>query len=210
MKSQNSIGVVFDDHLLFLDSFTSLMGRLGIFESVHSFNDEQDMIQFFISMNKAPVYLFLDYYLQQKHSLPLINEVKRLNKRTSIIVISSVSNPITIGNILNYNPNGIISKSSGFETILECLKTMETGRQYLCPVMREIVDTMDKLEDLPFSTRELEILQYFAQGLSISQTAEECHLSKHTIVSHRRNMMTKAKVKSITELLAFARAKELI
>ncbi|MFB2119291.1 hypothetical protein [Parapedobacter sp. 2B3] len=36
------------------------------------------------------------------------------------------------------------------------------------------------------------------------------YLSKHTIVSHRRNMMTKSGSKSITELLAYARKQRLL
>lgn len=210
MEKNKAIAVVLDDHLLFLDSFSALIERLGIFQSVQIFDDEQLLSQFLINHPKTPIYLFLDYYLKDKNALLLINETRRLNRQVKVIVISSVSSPTTIANILTYNPKGLISKSSGFDTILQCIDTIGRGDQYICPVIGEILSSKDHISAIPFSNRELEILQYFARGLSIAQTAEKSHLSKHTIVAHRRNMMAKVHVNSITELLAYARAKELI
>jgi len=137
--------------------------------------------------------------------------VRRLNRQTAIIVVSSVANPTTVAHIMNYTPQGIVSKSSGFDTIIECIATIKRGKQYVCPVIREIISTSkDQPKELPFTARELEVLQHFARGLSIAQTAERMLLSKHTIVAHRRKMMFKASVNSITELLAYARTHELI
>ncbi|WP_183876756.1 LuxR C-terminal-related transcriptional regulator [Pedobacter sp. AK017] len=54
----------------------------------------------------------------------------------------------------------------------------------------------------------MEFLQYFARGLSIVHTAEQAHLSKHKIAAHRRKMMSKVCINSITELLAYACAQD--
>lgn len=212
MKSERKpIAIVFDDHHLFADSFSALIERLELFQSVHIHNEERELRQFLIKNSDAPIYIFLDFYLKEKNALPIINEVRRLNKRVVVIVVSSVVNPTTLAHIMNYVPQGIVSKSSGFDTIIECITTVEQGRQYLCPVIRQIVSAAkNQPEELPFTARELEVLQYFARGLSIAQTAEQMLLSKHTIVAHRRKMMSKAGVNSITELLAYARGKELI
>lgn len=207
MSQKNTIAIVFDDHLLFADSFSALIERLELFNTVHTFNEERELTQFLVKNSKARIFLFIDYYLKNGNALPLINQAKRLNKNVAIIVISSVASPIAIANILSYNPHGFVSKSSGLDTILECLDTIEHGGRYVSPIIREI-DLASST--IPFSARELEILQHFASGLSIAQTAERTFLSKHTIVSHRRKMMAKAKVNSITDLLSYARKQELI
>ncbi|SHG17342.1 helix-turn-helix domain-containing protein [Pedobacter caeni] len=46
---------------------------------------------------------------------------------------------------------------------------------------------------------ELEILHYFAKGLSITYSAEQVHISKHTIVAHWCKMTGKPDVNPITE-----------
>ncbi|WP_316818689.1 response regulator transcription factor [Pedobacter nyackensis] len=210
MEKTNAIAIVLDDHLLFADSFSSLIERVNLFSAVHTLNDERELTRFLVKHSQAPIYLFLDYYLKDGNGLTLINEAKRLNRQLIIIVMSSIISPTAVTNVLDYNPNGFVSKSSGFNTILQCLTTIALGEQYLCPIISEIVANTNHSSKIPFTARELEILQYFAKGLSIADTAEQVHLSKHTIVAHRRKMMGKADVNSITELLAYARVQELI
>ncbi len=190
-----------------------VLERLGLFKSVHMFmGDEHAYLQFLVKNFDAPIFLFLDYYLPQKNALTLINETRRINKKAKVIVVSSVTTPSIINHILTYSPNGFISKSGGIDVVIDCLRTIEKNDLYLCPFIREVVSARSSSadDDIPFTARELEMLYHFAQGLSIVETANRTNLSKHTIVAHRRKMMTKANVNSITELLAYARDKELI
>lgn len=210
MGKTKATAIVFDDHLLFADSFSELIERLDFFNNVHTLTDKKELRNFLIKHSETPIYLFLDYYLKNENCLTLINEIKRLNRRVIIIIMSSTISPTTVTNILDYKPQGFVSKSSGFNTILQCMTTIADGKQYICPIISEIVENISNIRKVPFTERELEILQYFAHGSSIAQTAERVHLSKHTIVAHRRNMMSKINVNSITELLSYAREQELI
>ena len=210
--TRNPIAVIYDDHLLFAESFSTVLERLMLFKSVHAFDNEQAYRRFLIKYFDESVYLFLDYYLPKKNALTLIKETRRINKKARIIVVSSVADPALINHILTYEPNGFLSKSCGLDTVLECLRTISVDKLYVCPVIRKIIDTetLTTNNNIPFTARELEILQYFARGMSIVATAEATHLSKHTIVSHRRNMMTKSGSKSIVELLVYARKQHLL
>lgn len=207
----NPIAIVYDDHLLFAETFAAVLEKLQLFKSVHLFaDDEHAYRQFMVKHFDVPVYLFLDYYLPQNNALTLISETRRINKKVRIVVVSSITTPSLIAHILTYSPHGFISKSCGVDIVIECLRTISQGERYMCPVTREIAHSDPRVDEVPFTARELEMLRYFAQGLSVIDTANKTHLSKHTVVAHRRKMMTKAGVNSITELLAYARNKELI
>ena len=208
----NPIAIVYDDHLLFAETFAAVLEKLQLFKSVHLFaDDEQAYRQFLVNYFDVPVYLFLDYYLPKNNALALISETRRINKKARIVVVSSITAPSLITHILTYSPHGFISKSCGVDIVIDCLRTVSQGERYMCPITREIA-RMESLpvDEIPFTVRELEMLQHFAQGLSVIETANKTHLSKHTVVAHRRKMMSKAQVNSITELLAYARNKELI
>lgn len=157
-----------------------------------------------------PTVLFLDFHFIEGNSLHLINETRRLNRKLDVIIVSGVTSPSLIKSILSYHPQGFISKFSGFDKIVECLNKNAEGSQFICPEIKKIIHSTDKTDEIYFTSRELQLLQYFAQGNSIVKTSELVHLSKHTIVSHRRKMMKKANCNSITELLAFARQLGLI
>lgn len=207
---KSSIAIVFDDHQLFSYSFSVIIERLGLFQSVKTFSVEKELMNFLITNNKSNNYIFLDYYIQDKTSILMLNEIKRINKLSKIIMCSSVHSPAIIENILTYEPAGFISKSSDINILMECIKTVERGEQYLCPHTLESLSEYEKIEKITFTAREIDILGYFSKGLSIAETAEKTFLSKHTVVSHRRNMMAKVRCKSITELLAYARKNDLI
>lgn len=205
IPAKRSICVVFDDHTMFADSFSKVIEDLNIFISVHAFNQKDSAIQYLKNNSGTPVYFFLDYFLNDGNSLPVINEVKRLHKRIKIIIISSVSSLLHINTIRTYSPDAIVSKASGIDVLLDCIRTIEQNEHFYCPVMTQLLSSGDNQDTLPFSPREIEILHHFALGKSIMQTAEDIYLSKHTIVAHRRNMMKKSNSRSITELLAYSK-----
>jgi DNA-binding CsgD family transcriptional regulator len=53
---------------------------------------------------------------------------------------------------------------------------------------------------VPFSDREFEIIKLIASGLGSEQIAEELFLSIHTVNTHRKNILSKAGKKTISEL----------
>lgn len=210
IKPHKPTAIIFDDHLLFAESFSVLIERLNVFNSIHLVHEKDELTRFLIKHHQTPVYLFLDYYLPGDHAPAILSEARRLNKRLRVIILSSVVSPAIITNIMTYQPDGFIGKSSGTDVILQCMETISHGKTYTCPVISDILKGASQAHTVPLTDREIEILQYFANGLSIAQTAEATFLSKHTIVAHRRNMMNKANCKSITELLAYARKFDLI
>lgn len=208
IDDRHPTAIVFDDHKLFSDSFSALIERLGIFQSVHTFCESRELTRFLINHSQTRIYLFLDFYLENRNALPLINEARRISENLKIIMMSSVTNPGTISHILSYRPNAFISKTSGLSTVLSCIGAVSKGETVLCPVISQIVHQPH--DEVPFTAREMDMLLYFSQGSSIQETAEKAHLSKHTVAAHRRRMMEKTNSRSITELLAYARRLNLI
>ena len=53
------------------------------------------------------------------------------------------------------------------------------------------------------TTRELELLPYFADGLQSQEIADRLCISKNTVDRHRQNIMAKLGKRSVTELAAY-------
>ncbi|MDB5273127.1 MAG: hypothetical protein JWO58_1494 [Chitinophagaceae bacterium] len=67
-----------------------------------------------------------------------------------------------------------------------------------------------KNNTLHFSEREIEILSLMSEGKRSKEIADELCISKHTVSTHRKNMMDKANVKNSYELIHLARTKGII
>lgn len=206
------LAIVLDDHKMYAETFASFIERLPYFSNVLTFYKSEAVTEYIFNLTSNPeVYFFVDYYLEEAStSLSIINDIRRMYSRINTILVSSVSNPIIINHLLNYKLEGILSKSSRVEEVKACIQKIKDGQQYISPVFLELLASFNSVQKVPFSAREIEILEYFAKGLSVIETANQMVLSKHTIISHRRRMMSKTNTKSITELLAYARKLELI
>jgi regulator of cell morphogenesis and NO signaling len=60
----------------------------------------------------------------------------------------------------------------------------------------------DKVE--PLSTREIEVIQHVAKGLSNKEIADTMCLSTHTVMSHRKNIARKLDIHSTAGLTIYA------
>jgi len=206
----NRVAIVVDDHALFADSFAALLEKLEIFDEVHVLNDSKRRLNYFIKNSRNELYLFLDYYLGDYLGIDIINDVRRINKKVKIIMISSVTHAVAVRSIIAFRPNAFISKTSGFDTVVECINCLNEEKSYYCPIITKYLKELQEEKEVWLSLREIEILRYFAQGFSVNETAEKFFLSKHTVVSHRRKMMKKTNTNTITELLTYVRKTGLI
>lgn len=204
------IAVLVDHHLLFADAFAALLEKIGFFERVYILNDEKKRMNFFLHNSRKEVYLFLDYYLGDHLGIDVVNDVRRFNKNTKVVFVSSITKMVAIRTIMASQPEGFVSKSAGFDIILECLDKLNRNETYYCSIITDILNQTEKHEEALLTLREIEILEYFAKGFSVNETADKFFLSKHTIVAHRRKMMKKTKTNSITDLLSYVRKTGLI
>ena len=210
IKLQKTTAIILDDHRMFAETFSVAIEQLHLFKEVLTYTSDTDLIEYFIKWGaNREIFLFVDYYLQNKCGLSIIKEVRRLNKKVKIIVVSSLNNYMLINDVLTYKPDAFLSKISGIEDIIKALQDILKNEQYISPYIQEMIQS-DKATLSGFTEREVELLQYFSKGFSTEATANILHLSIHTVIAHRRKMMRKAQCHSIVELLAYARNAGLI
>ncbi|MGI6718287.1 MAG: response regulator transcription factor [Bacteroidales bacterium] len=114
-------------------------------------------------------------------------EILRENfKKTKIIAL--ISNYIDEG-ILNY-----------FDDCITTADTIETIKEKI------ITKTANKEDDVKkeLSNREKEVLVYVVKGLTNKEISDEMCISIHTVVTHRRNIVSKLGIHSVSGLTIYA------
>ena len=201
--------VVLDDHRLFADSFALLLQKECGIDMVQAFSETEGFYQFLRAFGQGELYVFLDYYFPQENGLVLSMEIKRLNSKAKVIFVTSATSESVIRSILQYRPNGLLSKSCDMATLVACMDQIRAGGFYVGPRLMKILEN-NVVVEASFTPRELELLKYFSKGYSIAETANHTFLSPHTIVAHRRKMMAKARCNRIEQLLSYAQQHQLL
>ncbi|HEV8506326.1 MAG TPA: helix-turn-helix transcriptional regulator [Chitinophagaceae bacterium] len=174
------------------------------FENYHSkhmdlFNEEifPDRLEILkkIPYQEHPNYIF-SYNFQFKTRR---GEYINLLQRNCFVKSDENGNPLlsfgVITNVNHYKSENpviqVVEKIDNTE-FLGGTKTISTKAYY-----------MNK-EDHLFTKREKELLCWIAAGFTSKEIADKLFISEYTVINHRRNMMSKANARNVTELICCA------
>lgn len=92
--------------------------------------------------------------------------------------------------------------------------TLNDSPESLLKNIRQLLPTPTPVEEStdvgPISNREKTILKHIAQGMTNKEIADKLFISKHTVVTHRKNITHKLGIKSVAGLTVYAILNNLI
>ena len=194
---------ILDNHLLFGESFKCLLKSMNLFTIVIQSNEEEEMWQALRSGSIS--HLFLVFHLPGMMMAHVLRKIKNNFRDVKPVVIIGTPNIFIAQRLLVCGARALLSKSTGLPEFTVCLRAVDIGRVYISADIRSLLkEHGNELHPIRFTDKEIQVLQFIANGFTIMETAELLHVSKHTVVAHRRHMMEKTGVNSATGLVKFA------
>lgn len=104
---------------------------------------------------------------------------------------------------------GFLTKECDGDEIIHAIHSLIKGERFFCNNVLNILLNKDLIEEedcgpTRLTEREVEITKEIAQGLTSKQVGEKLHISAHTVQTHRKNIMRKLQVSSVSELVLYA------
>ena len=199
-----------DDHPVVRQGMRNLLDAEAGFLVVGEAEDGLQAIQ--LAEQLKPDVAIIDMMMPRLNGLEAIRQITARVPHTCCIVLSMQSADPYVMQALKAGASGYVLKDSGPSEVVKAIQQVLSGRRYLSPQLSE------KLIDLfiakvksgmldPYNaltTREREILQLAAEGLSNSNIAEQLSISTRTVEQHRQSMMNKMGFNNQTDLIRFA------
>ncbi len=154
--------------------------------------------------------LVFDYDHADYISFEDLQKVFRVAPDTNVLVISAHTDTATVNRIIRQPIKGLLSKECSEAEILDAVKATSRGDKFYCNRILDVVTESKKegagkdCAPTVLSQREIEVVEYIAQGLTAGEVADKMCLSVHTINTHRKNIFKKLGVNSTTELVRYA------
>jgi len=135
-------------------------------------------------------------------------EVLYKKQEDKVIVYTSNSDSGIIRHLFNLSyVKGIVNKASDESELVNAVKSVATGSEYLCKKTSQILnnssksfyDLDDEMKEL--TTREREVLNLIWNNLSSNEISEKLFISVHTVEHHRRNIKKKLGADSIISII---------
>lgn len=202
--------VVADDHQFVRLGLSNFLSREAGCKVIGEASDGLEAVQ--AVRNLAPDVLVLDLVMPKLDGLAVIRELKRAAPRPRIVVLSMHTNEAYITHALESGADGYVVKDSLADEIVDAIRTVITGRQYLSPKIRFVPARSAQgkgKEDWhrgrsSLTLREREILHLIAQGKANKEIADQLGISVRTVEAHRSCIMRKLHINTHASLIRYA------
>ncbi|MDD2526868.1 MAG: response regulator transcription factor [Lentimicrobiaceae bacterium] len=209
--------LVVDDHQLIIDGLKSLLQDEPDIVFAGGANSMQEAIDF-VSNNPVQVVL-ADISMPEGSGIETTRSLKEIQPDIQILALTMHEDINMIRKMVEAGASGYILKRTNMNEVLEAIRIVAKGEKYLGRDVQEILLNNMSQSATPseltvgqsvLTQREKEILILIANEMQNDEIAEKLFISERTVETHRRNMFTKTKTKSIVGLIKYAIANGLI
>ncbi len=160
----------------------------------------------------SPDLMIVDVSLKEGNGIELIKQIRGRYPRLPILVVSGFKESLYGERALRAGASGYLNKQESQAKLIEALRMILKGGRYVSPelLVRLVGQALDHSETDEeksgdgvmriLSDRELEIFRMIGLGMTSGAIANELHLSRHTIDTHRENIKRKTGAKNAGEL----------
>jgi DNA-binding NarL/FixJ family response regulator len=166
------------------------------------------------------ILLIIDY-TSKGFSLNKVVELKNKYPKMLVMALTPYTNAQTIVQAVEAGIESHIKKECSVQEIKDAFNATSGGSKFFC---NDIVAQMRKeninpknidfksLDPNPvsLSDRELQIIQFIAEGYTNSQIAAIVYLSNHTVNTHRKNIMKKLGVNNTAGIVMYAVKEQMV
>ena len=209
--------VIAEDHTILREGLRMLLSSNPDFEVVGEAQDGLEAIRQVESLK--PDLILMDLSMPRMNGVGAIQEIKKLNPTTKILVLTVHKTEEHILTALKTGAEGYILKDATHGELMLAMNNIFSGKSYLSPGISEkvIEGYLEGRKSVKSSTswdtltqREREILKMIAEGYRNKDIADYLCISAKTVEKHRANLMKKLDLHSASSLTSFAMEKGLI
>ena len=225
MKPTETIRVfIADDHQVLIDGLTSLLNKHNEFQVVGFSNNGFSLSDKVIKSN-ADI-LILDINMPHIDGLMALKELAiQKEQMPKILILSSHQDMKVIKESMKLGAKGYLTKDLAAENIIEAIKEINSGGEYLSSEIREKIyhnftqqhthslQEPTNANEYPISMlteREIDIMRLITLEYSNKEIADELNISIFTVETHRKNILKKIQARNTVGIIKYAIKNQLI
>jgi DNA-binding NarL/FixJ family response regulator len=183
--------------------------------------EAQNSTELFSQLKSFGPALILIDFTAPGFDIDIIPKSIALNAQNRFIAITPDQGAQTLVDALRSGVMAYIKKDCDISEIINAVHETKHGNKFFCGQILETIQRASiNVDDLDFesfsceavilSERENEIIKLIAEGFTNEQIADFLFLSKHTVNTHRKNIMSKLGVKNTAGIVMYAVKTELV
>ncbi len=201
--------LIVDDHKIVRDGLKSLISREQGLEVVGEAENGRIAVQ--LARKLKPRIVIMDITMPELNGMDASRQILNELPGTKIITLSMHSDRRFVMEMFKAGVSGYLLKDCAFDELAQAIKSVISNHKYVSPAIAGTVidDYVDQTatgreSSSELTSREREVLQLIAEGMTTKQIANSLNVSVKTVETHRRKIMKKLDIHSIAELTKVA------
>ena len=155
-----------------------------------------------------PDIILMDIQMKEMSGLEAAKEIKDIDENAKIILLTTFLDDGYVRDALQVGASGYILKQD-FSGVLPALKAVFSGQNVFGnQIVSRLPHILEEKESLPYSeygitSKEFEIIELVAQGLSNKEIANQLFLSEGTVRNYISIVLDKLELRDRTQLAVF-------
>jgi DNA-binding NarL/FixJ family response regulator len=200
--------VVADDHTIVRDGLKQVLAGAADFAVAAEARDGSEVMQHVRTLDFDV--LLLDMSMPGKSGMDLIKQVKAEKPKLRVLVLTMHEEQQYAVRAIKAGASGYLTKDSASSLLISAIRRVAAGGAFISEGVAEqlALNAMPEAQAGPphtvLSDREFQVLKMFASGKSVTQIADELHLSVKTVSTHKARLMQKMALASDQDLIRYA------
>ncbi len=193
-----------DDHYMVVEGIRSLLINEKDIEFIGSASTVESCRAFF--KNRQPDVLLLDINLPDGSGIDLCRELRQHYPSVFILGLSTFNQASYIRDMMNSGASGYVLKNATQKELTEAIHLAAIGKTYMAFEVAQAVHASEKNteSEIILGRRERDILNLIKEGHTNAEMAELLHLSKNTVDTYRKSLLSKLDAKNTADLVRLA------
>ena len=206
--------LLIEDNRLLREGIADTLDAHGEFEVI-ALAEDGEALQQLKEAGKSPDVVLLDLGLEKANSLQLMALLKSELPDVRVVAMDILPEQADVVEFVEAGGSGFILKSASPQEYVDTIAAVARGEKVLPAVLTaslftQIVESaLERGRGIPDSaikltSREKQIVDLIAEGLSNKEIAARVHIATQTVKSHVHNILEKLALSSRLQIAAFA------
>jgi len=192
--------LIVDDHEVVREGLRLSLSRAPNIRVVGEAQDGATAVA--MTKRRRPNVVVMDVRMPGMDGLEATKAISREVPESAVLIFTAYSERSLLSRGLESGAKGYILKEAPHETLLRAITKVAWGETYVDPALMPAFFSKDR--DDMLTSREREILQLLADGMSNADAAARLFISQETVKSHVRHILAKLEADTRTHAVAIA------
>lgn len=208
MEIKDDLVYIADDHIMVAQGISSLLQQLG-YANIRIFTNGEEVVK--ACNAKSPSLIFLDVYMPEGDGISTLKKLRANGYAMPVLMLSMTADKKYVDTSMEHGANAYLHKSCDALEINKAIAAIENNNKYISDAVNYINTSTVKVTinsefylKEALTKREDEILSKYCDGLTTEEIAQQLFLSSATVDTHKKKVMQKFGVSTLSKLVAVA------